>query len=137
MKKIRVFLDSSVIVLYLKGEKSLKGLFSSRVLEKVQYIINPIISQEILLMAESIEEKSSLSIIFKHIRTIPLDVEFDTLKRFRNKVAHTNDILILQTAISESYYLLTQDRELLNLEQFSPLEIISPEQFFKILEENL
>jgi len=137
MEKIRVFLDSSIIISYLRNEKSLRNLFSRRVLERVQYIINPIISQEILLVAESIKEKSLLAQIYKYIKIIPLDVDFDKLMRFRNVMAHTNDILIIETASGESDYLLTLDRTFLKLNQLRPLEIISPKQFFKLLEEDL
>ncbi|TKJ24593.1 MAG: hypothetical protein CEE42_10200 [Promethearchaeota archaeon Loki_b31] len=137
MKKIRVFLDTSIIISYLRNEKSLRNLFSRRVLERVQYIINPIISQEILLVAESIREKSLLAQIYKYIKIIPLDVDFDKLMRFRNLMVHTNDILIIETATRESDYLLTLDRTLLKLNQLRPLEIISPKRFFKLLEEDL
>lgn len=137
MKKIRVFLDTSIIISYLRNEKSLRNLFSRRVLERVQYIINPIISQEILLVAESIREKSLLAQIYKYIKIIPLDVDFDKLMRFRNLMVHSNDILIIETATTESDYLLTLDRTLLKLNQLRPLEIISPKQFFKLLEEDL
>jgi len=135
MKKINVFLDTSIIIPYLRNEEILKELFSNRVLKKVTYIINPIISQEILLLTESMREKSLFEQIFKYIKLIPLDCDFEKLRQFRNLMVHSNDIFILETASSKSDYLLTLDKDLLKLKQLESLEIITPEQFFKILEE--
>ncbi len=141
MKKITVFLDTSIIISYLRDEEILKGLFSNKILKKVKYIINPIVYQEILLLADSIRKASKKSKkpifeeIFKFIKVIPLDCDFEKLTRFRNYLIHSNDIFVLETAYSNSDYLLTLDNAFLKLNHLESLEIINPEQFFKILEE--
>jgi len=138
-----VFFDTSVIVSYFQGRRDVVDLFSMKVLEKVQYIINPIIYQEIILVMERIQKrdlkKIDLTKIDNFVRVVQIDsskidVYLNKMREFRNLLVHTNDILILQTAILECDYLLTLDNDLLEIGEIDSLKIVSPREFFNMLE---
>lgn len=143
MEKLKVFLDTNVIVSYFQGRRDVVDLFSMKVLEKVQYIINPIIYQEIILVMERIQKrdlkKIDLTKIDNFVRVVQIDsskidVYLNKMREFRNLLVHTNDILILQTAILECDYLLTLDNDLLEIGEIDSLKIVSPREFFNMLE---
>lgn len=143
MEKLKVFLDTNVIVSYFQGSRDVVDLFSMKVLEKVQYIINPIIYQEIILVMERIQKrdlkKIDLTKIDNFVKVVQIDsskidVYLKKMREFRNLLVHTNDILILQTAILECDYLLTLDNDLLEIGEIDSLKIVSPREFFNMLE---
>ena len=139
MKKLKVFLDTSVIVSYFQNHRDVVKLFSRRVLEKVQYLINPIVYQEIILAMSHIDGKIDLGNLDNFVRVVQIDrtktdVYLKRMRELRNLLVHTNDILILQTAISEGDYLLTLDSQLLELREIDSLTILSPSRFLNLLE---
>ncbi len=137
MEKIRVFLDTNILILYFRGKPELKKLFSKEVLKRVQFVINPIVFQEIILVSDSLKEKLDFKKINNNIELIPLnksDLDYDKIRNFRNMAVHANDILILQTSLSNCDYLLTEDKQLLSINDIKPLSIISIKDFFKLLE---
>ncbi len=137
-EKIRVFLDSSILVQYFKGDRKLKGLFSSEILNKVQFAINPIVFQEILLINRRLDEKIDFNKIEEHLKILPIgeitdENEIKNIKMIRNYLAHSNDILIIKSSLEECDYLLSTDKELLNIGSIGSLKIICPEEFFNLM----
>jgi len=142
MEKLKVFLDTNVIVSYFQGRRDVVDLFSKKVLEKVKYIVNPIVYQEIILIMEQIRknnlkkidlEKLDYFVEVVQVDRSKMDIYFDKMREFRNLLVHTNDILILQTAILECDYLLTLDNDLLRIRQINSLRIVSPREYFIML----
>lgn len=137
MRKLKAFLDTSVIISYFQNEKDLAKLFSKEVLEKVQYIISPIVYQEIFLAMRRVEgvdlKKLDKIVEMAQIDRSEMDVYLDKVKSLRNLLVHTNDILVLQTAISAADYLLTLDGQLLEIREIESLKIVSPREFFNIV----
>lgn len=138
MGKLKVFLDSSVIISYFQNERDLAELFSKEVLDRVRYIINPIVYQEIILAMRRVEgldlKKLGDSVEIVQIDRSEMDGYLEKVRSLRNLLVHTNDILILQNAISEGDYLLTLDSQLLEIREIESLKIVSPREFFNILE---
>lgn len=142
MEKLRVFLDTSVIVSYFLGDRDLVDLFSEKVLEKVHYIVNPIVYQETILVMRSKSTrrltKFDLNKMADYVEVVQIDRPkmesyLEKMRKFRNLLVHTNDILILQTAILQCDYLLTLDHGLLEISQIDSLKIISPNEYFILL----
>jgi predicted nucleic acid-binding protein len=139
MGKLKVFLDTSILFSYFRNEKDVMKLFSKEMLEKVQYIINPIVYQELILAGDRIKEKIEFKKIEDHVKmvqidTSKMDIDHKRVREFRNRIVHTNDVLILQTAISECDYLLTLDQFLINIgKEIKTLKVVSPNEFFKLL----
>jgi len=142
MEKLKVFLDTNVIVSYFQGRRDVVDLFSKKVLEKVQYIVNPIVYQEIILVMERMQKNDPSRIDLEklddfvevvQIDRSKMDFYINKMREFRNLLVHTNDILILQTAILECDYLLTLDNNLLQISQIDSLKIVSPREYFIML----
>ena len=142
MEKLRVFLDTNVIVLYLLGKRNLVDLFSQKVLEKVHYIVNPIVYQETILAMGPIWRRRfaeiDLNKIAEYVEVVQIDSSkmdsyLEKMRKFRNLLVHADDILILQTAILQCDYLLTLDYGLLEIGQIDSLKIISPNEYFILL----
>lgn len=98
-----VFLDTNVVASYLRGESPSSHLFSSEIIEKVHLAINPIVLQELLFLAETRKHPEVLDEIQQEVRLLPLNFEKaeEYLKQaanFRNRIAHSNDVLILSSA---------------------------------------
>lgn len=142
---MKVFLDTNVIISYLQGNGDLRNLFSKRILEKVQYVISPIVYQEIIFAANQMEKKdllrtqTDLAKIDNFVKVVSIDtskieVESKTMRELRNRLVHANDILILQTAVLHCNYLLTLDGNLLKIGKMDSLKIISPSEYFHVVE---
>lgn len=139
MKKLRVFLDSSVLIAYFRKEEGFKRLFSQEVTNKVTYVINPVVFQELLLLGSRTEEELNFEEISKHVEILEIDVERSTkylreARQLRNKAVHTNDLLIMGTAATCDY-LLTYDKALIALGSYESVKVISPRRFFELLGE--
>jgi len=139
MEKMKVFLDSSVIISYFRDERDVAKLFSKRVLEKVQFVINPIVYQEIILVMNRIDYKIDLEELGDFVKVVQIDktkkdAYLEKMRELRNLMVHTNDILVLQSAMSESDYLLTLDNQLLEIGEIDSLRILSPSAFWDLLE---
>lgn len=137
VEKIRVFLDSNILIKYFKGDRKLEDLFSSKILNKVQFAINPIVFQEILLINRRMDEKIEFDKLEKYLKILPIgegtdDNEIKKLKMIRNHLMHSNDILIIKSSLEECDYLLSTDKELLNIGVIGSLKIIDPEEFFNL-----
>jgi len=140
MKKLKVFLDTSIIVSHFQDRKDVSWLFSKEVLEKVQYVINSIVYQETILVMDQLGARSLVDFekLDKFVTVVQIDksktdVYLEKLRKFRNLLVHANEFLILQTAILECDYLLTLDNHFLQIGKVNSLRIVSPTQFFEML----
>lgn len=128
-RKIRVFLDTNVLLEYFAGKAELQHLFSEEVRERAAFAINGIVAQELLLSRVT---DSDLAVM-DHVEIVDLDFgpsspEWQPMLRDeRNRSLHVNDILILATARTFDV-LLTYDRELLQAGK-AVLRSETPEEF--------
>ncbi len=127
--KIRVFLDTNVLLEYFQGKAELQHLFSEEVRARVAFAINSIVVQELLLSYRGEE----LIAVEPYLEILPLDVDPSSpelqamLRDVQNRSLHVNDILILATARSYDV-LLTNDRDLLKAGN-AVLRSETPEEF--------
>ena len=52
-KQLLAFLDTGVIIDYLRGDRTAVQLFSAEAEGRVQFAINPVVAQELLLSADA------------------------------------------------------------------------------------
>lgn len=136
-----VFLDTNVVASYLRGEPPSSHLFSNEIIEKVHLAINPIVLQELFFLAETRKHPEILDEIQQEVRLLPLNFEKaeEYLKQatnLRNRIAHSNDVLILSSA-ADCDYLVTYDQALkkaLSSILTSKPQVVTPEQLISQLE---
>jgi len=135
-----VFLDTNVVASYLRGEPPSSHLFSREISEKVHLAINPVVLQELFFLAETRKHPEVLDEIQQEVRLLPLNLEKaeEYLKQaanLRNRIAHSNDVLILSSA-SDCDYFVTYDKALkstlISLSTGKP-EVVTPEQLISQL----
>jgi predicted nucleic acid-binding protein len=132
-RKPLVFLDTSVIVSALRGDRTATKLFSPKIRGKFRYAVDPVVIEEILTSARSPETVDALRELGNSWQTLPLNETglADLLKRaneFRNMAVHSNDLVILSSAMG-SDYLLTNDRSLQQAGESEGVKTLSPEDF--------
>ena len=133
--KPSVFLDTNVVASYLTGEPSSSQLFSSEILGRIHAAVNPTVMQELLLLSEVREHPDMLDEIEQELSILPLNLDKadEYLKQatsLRNRIAHSNDILILSSA-SDCDYLVTYDLalgETLTNISTSKTKVVTPDQ---------
>jgi predicted nucleic acid-binding protein len=130
-KRPLVFLDSNVIVAYLQGEQSAAQLFSAETEGLIRFAINPIVLQELLLAADA-AGRPEFERIRDHFRVLPIDFGkaealLPQVRALRNRLAHSNDILILSSA-AECDFLVTQDMLLKSLVTTDKPQVVTPEE---------
>jgi len=128
-QKIRAFLDTNVLLEYFDGKAELQHLFSEQVRERVAFVVNGIVLQELIL---SYKGKELLTVErYLDIAELGVDPSSPVLQAMlrddRNRSLHVNDILILATARSYDV-LLTYDRKLLQAGK-AVLRSETPEEF--------
>lgn len=133
--KILAFLDTNIFVTLLKDETILSRLFSDDVLEKVKYVVNPVVLQELFLAGDAFIPKGDLEKLTKQLDVIPVDIiKSETLllrvRKLRNRVAHSNDLLILGSA-QNCNYLISYDRQLAQFGKELNIPVITPEEFLR------
>ncbi len=131
-----VFLDTNVIAAYLRGESPSSHLFSKEVLAKVRLAINPIVLQELLFSPEAHQYPQMLNEIQEEVSILPVNLEkteeyLKDATNLRNRLAHSNDVLILSSA-AECDYLVTYDQALMSLSN-SKTQVVTPEQLISQL----
>jgi len=143
MSRIRAFLDSNVLASYFLGEPQAQRLFDRDVTKRVQYIISPLVLQELLLVSEELGKKENGEqmnrLLSKYLTVKELDEDtikasVERIKRLRNRIVHANDLLNIQVAATTSDVFVTRDKELLSLKQVDSVEVITPERFFDLVE---
>jgi predicted nucleic acid-binding protein len=130
-KRPLVFLDTNVIVGYLHGDPSAAQLFSAEADGRIRFAVNPIVLQELLLAADA-AGRPEFERIRDHLRVLPVDFAkaealLPRVRALRNRLAHSNDILILSSA-GECDFLVTRDVLLKNLVSAEKPQVVTPEE---------
>ena len=123
------FLDTNVIVAYLGGDPRAAELFAAEARGRVRFAINPIVLQELLLSADAVG-RPEFERIRDHLRVLPVDFAkaealLPRARSLRNRLAHSNDILVLSSA-EECDFLVTTDAFLKNLAASGRPQIVTP-----------
>jgi predicted nucleic acid-binding protein len=131
-KRPLVFLDSNVIIGYLQGEASAVQLFSAEAKGLIRFAINPIVLQELLLAGDA-AGRAEFERIRDHFRVLPVDFAkaealLPQVRALRNRLAHSNDILILSSA-AQCDFLVTRDGLLKSLVTADKPQVVTPEEF--------
>jgi len=126
-----VFLDTNVIIGYLRGEPSAAQLFSAEADGRIRFAVNPIVLQELLLAADA-TGRPEFERIRDHFRVLPVDVAkaealLPRVRAQRNRSTHPNDILILSSA-EACDFLVTRDVLLKNLVLAGKPRVVTPEE---------
>lgn len=132
-KKILAFLDTNIFAYLFRNEKRLNRLFEKDVLEKVKYVVNPIVIQELFLAGDSFAPKDELEKLTEQFEVIPVDIIrseilLKKVRNLRNRVAHSNDLLILGSA-QNCDYLISYDKALTQFGKELEIPILTPEEF--------
>jgi predicted nucleic acid-binding protein len=137
-RKTRAFLDTNVLVEYIRGKAGLQRLFSAEVRERAAFAINAIVLQELLLTRDNAAGGLDLTTVVPYLEVVGAGVDLASpetlaeLRELRNRVMHTNDVLILAGARSCDV-LLTYDSELLRLGDVAAVRSETPEEFLEEL----
>jgi predicted nucleic acid-binding protein len=131
-KRPLVFLDTNVILAFLQGDSAAAELFSAEGQGRIRFAVNPIVLQELLLTAD-LAGKPDFERIRDHLRVLPVDFSkaealLPTIRDLRNRVAHSNDVLILSSA-AECDFLVTKDSHLKSVGRTGRPTILTPEEF--------
>jgi predicted nucleic acid-binding protein len=132
--KIRAFVDTNVLLEYIRGKAELRHLFSAEVRERAAFAINAIVLQELLLARDKTPGVLDLTAVVPYLEVVGAGVDLTSpetqaeLRELRNRVMHANDVLILAGARSCDV-LLTYDSELLKLGGVATVRSETPEEF--------
>jgi len=126
-----VFLDTNVIVEFLRGEPSAAELFSAEAEGRIRFAINPIVLQELLLAADA-AGRPEFEKIRDHLKVLPVDFAkaealLPRARGLRNRAVHSNDILILSSA-DECDFLVTKDTGFKTLVSSGKPLVVTPEE---------
>jgi len=130
-KRPLVFLDTNVIIGYLQGDLSGAKLFSAEAAGRIRFAVNPIVLQELLLAAD-VTARPEFERIRDHLRVLPLDFAkaealLPRVRALRNRLAHSNAILILSSA-DECDFLVTTDVDFKSLVTAAKAHVVTPEE---------
>ena len=130
-KRPLVFLDTNVIIGYLRGDSSAAQLFSAEADGRIRFAVNPIVLQELLLAADA-AGRPEFERIRDHLRVLPVDIAkaealLPRVRDLRNRLAHSNDILILSSA-DACDFLVTSDVLLKDLVLAGKPQVVTPEE---------
>jgi predicted nucleic acid-binding protein len=136
-KQLKVFLDSSVLIEALKGRPGAIALFRRKPERDISYVVSPVVIQELLLVHTATNYKSDPDELLQHVHVLnietPVSPEVLTnIRQVRNRLAHTNDLLILDSARDCDLF-LTYDADLLSLGNASGVAAKIPEDFLEEL----
>lgn len=125
-----VFLDTNVIIDFLRGDPAARQLFSAEAHGRASFAVNPVVLQELLLAADAAGPKFGR--IRDHLRVLPVDVAkaeslLARLRDLRNRTVHSNDFLILSSA-GECDFLVTKDKRLKNLVTSDKPQVVTPQE---------
>jgi predicted nucleic acid-binding protein len=124
-----VFVDTNVIIEYLRGDPSTAQLFSAEANGQIRLAVNPIVLQELLLAADA-AGRPEFQQIRDHLRVLPVDFAkaealLPRVRSLRNRLSHPNDILILSSA-DECDFLVTRDADIKNLVTAEKPRVVTP-----------
>jgi len=142
MSKKRVFLDTNVLLTYLR-DGTPESLFAPATLERVTYVINPVVLQELLLASAKHESYSKWQSLAGQFEVTAIDASLfdsDAVKRLltlRNRAVHSSDFLIMASAATnDCEYLLSYDHAILYANAETPYSTMTPDDFVAMLEES-
>lgn len=126
-----VFLDTNVIVGYLRGDRAAAQLFSEESNGRIRFAVNAIVLQE-LLLAANVVDRPEFEQIRDHLRVLPVDFAkaealLPRVRALRNRLMHTNDVLILSSA-DECDFLVTSDVLLKSFVSSEKPQVVTPEE---------
>jgi predicted nucleic acid-binding protein len=126
-----VFLDTSVILEYLRGDPSAAELFSAEADGRIRFAVNGIVLQELLLAADA-AKRPEFEEIRDHLRVLRVDLAraealLPRVRALRDRLVHSNDILILSSA-DECDFLVTRGLAFRNLVRDEKLQVVTPEE---------
>jgi predicted nucleic acid-binding protein len=129
--RLSVFLDTNILAEYLQGRHP--TLFSEQTLKRVKFAVNPIVLQELLLIADADKHSDRLEQVKQLVQVLPIDFQhveafLPKVKELRNRVMHSNDILIV-TSAANCDLLVSNDKDLKQLSPQRP-EILTADEFF-------
>jgi predicted nucleic acid-binding protein len=136
-ERLKVFLDANVLIEALRGSPGASALFTRQSEEAASYVVTPVVVQELLLASPAIEAQESLDNIIQHLNVVSGETPSSpevvaTIRSIRNRLVHTNDLLILGAA-RDCDLLLTYDQDLLRLGDAIGVESKTPEEFLAAL----
>lgn len=137
-RKIRAFLDTDVLLEYIRGKSELRHLFSEEVRERAAFAINAIVLQELLLARDNTAGGLDLTTVVPYLEVVGAGVDLASpetqaeLRELRSRVMHANDVLILAGARSCDV-LLTYDSDLLEVGNGAAVRSETPEAFLEEL----
>lgn len=137
-RKIRVFVDTNVLLEYIRGKVELQELFSEEVRQRAAFEINAIVLQELLLARNETDGGIDLTRVVPYLEVVGAGVDLYSpeiareLQQLRRRLAHVNDVLILAGARSCDV-LLTYDRDLLDASPIAAVRSETPEDFLEEL----
>jgi predicted nucleic acid-binding protein len=136
-----VFLDTNVILDYLRGEQSAVQLFSAESNGRIRFAINPIVLQELLLSMDA-TAKPEFNRIIDHLKLLPINfakaeaLAAEASKALkttpeapavRKRLPHSNDLIIL-SSVGDCDFLVTSDRRLMDLVANGRPQIVTPRE---------
>jgi predicted nucleic acid-binding protein len=106
-------------------------LFSAEASGRIRFAVNPIVLQEILLAADA-AGRPEFQHSRDHLRVLPVDFAkaealLPRVRSLRNRLAHSNDILILSSA-DEYDFLVTSDVDFKSLATAEKPRVVTPEE---------
>ena len=113
MARIKLLIDTDILIDYLKGIRAAKAVFKSRDID----IYCSVLTKKELLNKPGLKdsERKRIINIFRRLKIIPIDADIslkysDLLAKYRNKGLHPPDTIIAATAWSKKLPLLTRNR---------------------------
>jgi predicted nucleic acid-binding protein len=142
MDKKRVFLDTNVLLKYLR-DGTPESLFAPSTLERVTYVINPVVLQELLLASAKHESYSKWQSLTDQFEVTSIDAalfDSEAVKRLftlRNRAVHSSDFLIMASAATtDCDFLLSYDRDILAADAVTPYSTMTPDDFTAMMEKS-
>jgi len=132
-KRLRVFLDTSVLFAALRGDPGANALFKPEPEEAASYVVSPVVTQELLLSSENPAIKAKIGELIRQVEVLGAEAPvipelLEDIRKVRNQSAHANDLLILGDA-RNCDRLLTYDKALLILGPAVGVAASTPEAF--------
>lgn len=126
-----VFLDTNVILEYLRGDRPTAELFSAESDHRVRFAVNPIVLQELLLISDP-SVRPELERIRGHLRVLPIDFTkaeaiIPRARGLKERPSHSNDVLIISSA-DNCDFLVTRNTGLKALVAADRPEVVTPEE---------
>jgi predicted nucleic acid-binding protein len=127
------FLDTSALAAYFDGKGAAAHLFDREILARTRYAVNPIVLQEILLLADEQRRTRLAELAEERLSILPIDPEkaikvSERVRGLRNRIAHSNDVLVFASA-EDCDYLITDDDLLAQLSGVRGPEVLTVDQF--------